>query len=133
MHLFGNQGNDRLNVGLLFEKGAEYPNDPFLDAIVQKANKIGDEFPISVDLSHLLSREQIFNFWFYAGSVTYPNPTACRDKGINWIIPDRVFKMSETQYNSILKLYPEGNWRVLQSTEHNDIALAQVISPDTGL
>ena len=42
LHLFGNRGNDRLNVGLLFQKGAEYPNDPFLEQIVQKAEKIDD-------------------------------------------------------------------------------------------
>lgn len=30
------------------------------------------------------------------GSITYPT---CRNKGMNWIIPDKIFSMSQTQVN----------------------------------
>lgn len=80
---------------------------------------------MNVDLSHLLFREDIFNFWFYLGSITVP---PCTDKRLNWIIPDKVYKMSAKQNEFFKNLFShDGNWRDVQPSGGNEIGYAQAL------
>jgi carbonic anhydrase len=81
-------------------------------------------FDVNFSLDHLLSKEKIFNFWFYRGSITLP---PCSDGKIYWIVPDKIFQMSTDQLEFFQKLYPGGNWRDVQKDQGNAIAYSVVL------
>jgi carbonic anhydrase len=44
---------------------------------------------------------------------------SCADGKMNWIIPQKIFRMKSTQLEFFTKLYPEGNWRDIQPLKNN--------------
>ncbi len=46
---------------------------------------------------------------------------------MNWIIPDKIYKMSQTQLNFFKQYYPKGNWRNVQPDKGNEIGYATAL------
>ena len=47
---------------------------------------------------------------------------------MNWIVPDKIFKMSSNQKEVFRSLFGEnGNWRDVQTDEGNEIGYARVL------
>lgn len=84
---------------------------------------------MNVDLSHLLSREQLFDFWFYLGSATIP---PCTNGKINWIIPRKIYKMKSSQLTFFKNIYPKGNYRDVKPILNNQIGYVKT-SPNIEL
>lgn len=51
---------------------------------------------------------------------------------MNWIIPDKVFKMSETQLNFFRMFYKNGNWREVKKFNENEIGYAKALPGEDG-
>jgi hypothetical protein len=53
---------------------------------------------------------------------------------MNWIIPDKVYKINQAQIEKFRKFYPIGNWRSVKSFNEKEIGYAKALpSEDNSL
>jgi carbonic anhydrase len=114
----------------MFQVG-EQP-DPALEVIKKNFIQGNDTVPFpsinaTLSFSHLLTNSEPFDYYFYQGSSTIP---PCFVGGLNWVIPKRVYSMSQAQRDFFWQLFNDqgsrvGNWRALQPLNDNPVYLKQ--------
>ena len=123
--MFPSFRNQKLAIGLLFEVGGT--SDPFLQSLIDNYAQGNETTPFpsvnaTLSLSPLLNNLDSFDFWFYQGSITIPN---CIPGGMNWVIPKKVFSMSQEQRDFFWGLFngegKDGNWRAVQQPGDNEL------------
>ena len=50
----------------------------------------------------------------------------CTNAKMNWLIPEKIFKLSTKQLNFFKNLYVNGNWRDIQQSNKNEIGYQDV-------
>lgn len=96
--------------------------DPFLQQIIDAYEKSQTSATINVDLSYLLPKNVIDDFWFYVGSITIP---ACTNGKMNWIVSKKVHSMTKEQKTKLTEILSQGkekwggNWRRIQERNGN--------------
>jgi hypothetical protein len=51
---------------------------------------------------------------------------------MNWIIPDKVYKMSDKQLNFFRMFYKNGNWREVKPFSEKEIGYAKALPVEDG-
>jgi carbonic anhydrase len=97
--------------------------DKFLGDIITASAQAGSDSNLkndqvirfNVDLSHLLNKESLMDYFYYLGSLTLP---PCSNGKLNWVVSNKIFKMSKEQRKFFDERYNNnktinGNWRRL--------------------
>lgn len=120
----------------MFQASKDNLPDPALQTIIDSYIQPNETTPIptvnaTISFSHLLSlSNEPFSYWYYSGSLTLP-PCGRYKSGVNWIIPNKVYSMSQSQKEFFWALFyyekegKEGNWRKLQPKGDNKVLYYQ--------